>query len=255
MDDEIVTNPFFKEQVRQSADYFDNWLYTGVSKIFIQDGGEPFRRSFYCDLYDVFLAHHNLKTGISEDIAHNCLGCNFEEGAKNISLFFKYNIETDSLRYFLTLYSMLFYIQAERLGVIYKELGFKVANKDEFDWSAFPVLQRIKYWANFFKHPKYYMLLHHPEFYIDGDPSIPNIMVNGKIDDAFIQQFYRGGKNNEELKTNLENKDKYIVVFPNILTFTQELCAELKKIVETITNDPKAIENLSAYTLENGLFT
>lgn len=247
MSEELIHNAFFKEQVAKCAEYFENWLYTRVSKVF-EDKGEPLKQTFYCDLYDVFSEYYKSQEGKENEIAHNCIGCNFEEGASNIELFFKYNKNTDSERYFLTLYSMLFYLQAERLAVIYKELGFIVINKDEFDWSAFPILQRIKYWANFFKHPKYYMLLHHPMFFIDGDPSTPNFMINGVIDDTFIHKFYSGGKLNNDLRAELQNKDKYIIIFPNLLNLTKDLCSEFEKIVKLIASDKAIIAKLATYT-------
>jgi hypothetical protein len=241
-------NIYFKEQVLASSEYFEQWLYSGDIKSFITDKGEPIKKSFYCELHDVFLDYHKSLEGNENDIVHNCIGCNLEEGARTIELFFYHNKNTDSKRYFLTLYSLLFYLQAERLAVIYKELGYKVPNKDKFDWSAFPVLQRINCWANFFKHPKSYMLLHHPMFFIEGEPHIPNLMINGIIDDSFIHKFYKSRENNGDLRIELENKDNYIVVFPNLLELTMDLCSEFEKIKTLILNNKKLVEKLAAYT-------
>lgn len=241
-------NIYFKEQVLASSEYFEQWLYKSESKSFILDKGEPIKKSIYCELYDVFSDYHNSIEGNENDIAHNCIGCNLEEGARTIELFFYHNKNTDSKRYFLTLYSLLFYLQAERLAVIYKELGYKVANSDDFEWSAFPVLQRIKYWANFFKHPKSYMLLHHPSFFIEGEPLIPNLMNNGIIEDSFIHKFYKGSKYNYDLRIELENKDSYIIIFPNLLELTMDLCAEFENIKTLILNDKKLVEKLATYT-------
>lgn len=245
---------FFKKQVLDSAEYFENWLYKKQSKIVAEENDE-WKKTFYCDLYDVFSDYHRSQIGKEHEIAHNCIGCNFEEGTSNIELFFKYNQNSESERYFLTLYSLLFYLQAERLAVIYKELGYTVQNKDEFNWAAFPVLQRIKYWANFFKHPKYYMLLHHPAFYIEGDSFIPNFMINGVIDDDFINKFYSGGKLNEDLRVELENKDNFIVVFPNLLNLTKDLCNEFEKIVLLISNDKEIVSKLATYTTTKSILS
>lgn len=238
---------YFAQQLGLSAEYFDKWLYRRDSKVFELEG-KPKKQTFYNDLYDIFSKHHKAQKGKEQEIGHNCIGCNFEEGARNIELLFKYNRNTDSERYFLTLYSLLFYLQAERLAVIYKEIGYTVKGKDEFDWASFPVLQKIKYWANFFKHPKYYMLLHHPMFFIEGDPSTPNFMINGIINNDFIHKFYSGGKHNEDLRTELENKDMYIIIFPNLLEFTKQLCEEFEKIIHVIMNDKTLIEKLASYT-------
>lgn len=242
-------NQYFKQQVQESAEYFESWFYRKESEVF-EVGGKPQKISLYCDLYDVFSRHHQNQEGKESEIAHNCIGCNFEEGVRNILLFFTYNKEVNSERYFLTMYTLLFYLQAERLGVIYKEIGYnKTSNgKIEFDWTIFPELQRIKFWANFFKHPKSYMLLHHPSFFIEGDPDIPNFLVNGVINEQFIQKYYRGDKHNDGLRLTLENQENFIVIFPNILEFTKSLCAEFEKIIHRISNDEKLIEQLAPYT-------
>jgi hypothetical protein len=245
----IDYDKYFNEQIQHSESYFNKWLYTSESKI-LTHKGEPIKKTVYCELDDTFSNYHSSKIDNEHGIAHNCLSCNFKEGAKNIELFFEYNKNTNSRRYFLTLYSLMFYLQAERLGVIYKELGFNIEYKGEskFNWTAFPKLQRIKYWANFFKHPKYYMLLHHPMFFIEGDPYTPNLIINGIIDDAFIHKFYSGGKSNKDLRAELENKNNFIIIFPNLLNLTIDLCSEFEKIVTLITNDKETIAKLATYT-------
>jgi hypothetical protein len=234
---------YFKNQVKFASEHFEEWLNNKESILFGS-------HSIYNDLYDTFSSYHKSQKGKENDIAHNCIGCNFDEGARNIQLFFKYNLDVNSERYFLTMYSLLFYLQAERLGVIYKEIGFvkTVRNKEVFDWLAFPELQRIKCWANFFKHPKDFMLLHHPSFFIEGDPNIPNFLVNGVINDSFIQKYYKGDNHNKDLRLILENKENFIVIFPNLLDFTVKLCLEFERIVDKIKNDTATIEKLAPYT-------
>jgi hypothetical protein len=242
-------NQYFKLQVQESAEYFENWFYRKEGKV-IEFQGKPQKISLYCDLYDVFSKHHQNQEGKERDIAHNCIGCNFEEGARNILLFFNYNKEVNSERYFLTMYTLLFYLQAEKLGVIYKEIGYSKMSKGkiEFNWTSFPELQRIKFWANFFKHPKSFMFLHHPSFFIEGDPDIPNFLVKGVIDEQFIQKYYKCDKHNDDLRLTLENQENFIVIFPSILEFTKSLCTELEKIIQVISNDKKLIEQLVPYT-------
>ena len=148
---------------------------------------------------------------------------------------------------------MLFYLQAERMAVIYSELGFiKIQRKKKvFDWCKSPELLRIKYWANFFKHPKAYMLLHHPSFFIQGDPNIPNFMVNEIIDEKFIQTFYKGDEKNLDLRDKLLNKDGVIIIFPNLVKFTKDLCREFEKLVDLIVSDEKHILQLANSTSLN----
>lgn len=237
---------YFKEQIKESSDYFETWYYRKENQVFISQG-KPIKDSLYRDLYDVFSDYSKEKVGNKNEISHNCIGCNFEEGARNILLFFKYNNEVLSQRYFLTLYTLLFYLQAERLAVIYKELGY-INSKKEFDWEKFPNLQRIKCWANFFKHPKSYMLLHHPDFFIEGDPYIPNFMVKGIIDEEFVRKFYNGWKYNEDLREVLSNQEDFKIIFPNLLNFTKCLCFEFEKIISVILSDKANIEKLSTFS-------
>lgn len=234
---EVKNYSYFLNQISECSKYFNDWLYNNQLDT---AGGS----SFYCRLFDLFHDYHFEKEGKT---SHNCIGCNLEEGARNIELFFKYNNEVESVKYFLTLYTLLFYLQAERLAVIYKEAG--IINYDgKFDWSKFPVLQLIKYWANFFKHPKFYMLLHHPIFYLDGDPDVPNFLINGMIDDEFIHKFYKSDKQNAELKLLLGNKDNFIILFPNMLELTKSLCMEFESIIYVIEGKSELISKLSELT-------
>ncbi len=233
----MKNNSYFLKQISESSNYFNDWLYNNKLN---SAGGS----SFYCRLFDLFHDYHFEQEGKT---SHNCIGCNLEEGARNIELFFKYNNQVESVKYFLTLYTLLFYLQAERLAVIYKEAGIIIYD-GKFDWSKFPVLQRIKYWANFFKHPKFYMLLHHPIFYIDGDPDVPNFLINGIIDDEFIHKFYKSDKQNAELKLLLGNKDNFIVLFPNMLELTKSLCIEFESIIHVIEGNSELISKLSELT-------
>lgn len=242
---------YFQEQVNAASNYFEDWIYSrNCNTPDVKNKTE--QTSYYSQLHSTFSSIYK-SHGLSHTFKHNCIGCNLEEGAKNIELFFKYNKNVQSERYFLTLFTMLFYLQAERMAVIYSELGFiKIQRKKKvFDWCKTPELLRIKYWANFFKHPKAYMLLHHPSFFIQGDPNIPNFMVNEIIDEKFIQTFYKGDEKNLDLRDKLLNKDGVIIIFPNLVKFTKDLCREFEKLVDLIVSDEKHILQLANSTSLN----
>lgn len=232
---EKARNSYFLLQIRKSAEYFDKWLYRNDD-------------NFYTDLYHVFADHYRMSNGLQNVTAHNCIGCNLAQGARHIDLFFRNNSKEVSESYFLSTYCLLFYVQAERIAEIYKELGY-INGKGDFDWAQFPVLQKIKYWANLFKHPKSYMYLHHPIYWIEGDASIVP-QRDMKIDNNFVAKYYSGPSNNSELKSLLANR-KNAILFPNLLEFTKELCEEFEKIVTVISDNPEAIEKLSIYTIES----
>ncbi len=241
MDDpEVKYLQYFFNQTVEVADYFENWLYPNQKDADI-------KISTYCTLYDAFSESYQKKIGKPGIIAHNCIGCNLEESARIITFFLQTNKNCRNIQYYLTLYSLLFYTHVERLAVIYKEIGY-VTNKGEFNWNNFQNLQAIKYWANFFKHPKAYMFLHHPSFFIVTDPNKPNFMINGVIDDEFVKTFYKAGANNDLLRQKLANKNHVKVFYPDLIKMTQMLCVEFSKIVEVIINDPDIITKLESYT-------
>jgi hypothetical protein len=237
---------YFNQQVIESAEYFENWFYLG--KEISETKNQSKSETVYSKLIDALKENHQRRIGENYQYAHNCIGCNLEEGARNILLFFNYNKETLSTRYFLTMYTLVFYLQAERLAVIYKELGYIRKENGEFDWLEFPNLHRIYRWANFFKHPKSYMLLHHPDFFIEGDSYIPNFMVNQIIDDEFVLKYYNGKKNNVELRGKLANQESVKVIFPNLLEFTKNACCEFENIIRVITNENSHLQTLSNFT-------
>ncbi|HEY1019100.1 MAG TPA: hypothetical protein VGE25_08890 [Sediminibacterium sp.] len=241
---------FFSDRTRLVEQYFRDWhnKFAAVGKA--GDG-----RSRYCRLFDVFEERERRDLASPTDdkgniiTFHNCIGCNFEEGCLNILDFVEQFSGTEKVRTYLTIYTLLFYTLAERMGVIYKELNL-VDNKGEFDWIRFPVLRRIKHWANFFKHPKSYMFLHHPDYFLENDPDRPNFLVEGEVNSAFVDSFYKAGGKNAELRTLVKNKKDWKVIFPDLLVFTQELCAELDGACDYVMQ-PDNIETLRPFTLRD----
>jgi hypothetical protein len=233
---------YFHLQISECAEYFNNWLYPKEN---IDEDDKPFEKSVFCKIYDAF-ADFNSQKGLS-DTSHNCIGCNFEEGARTIDYFLQSNKGCSNIQYYLNLYSFLFYAEAERLAVIYKEIGY-TNSKLDFDWERFPNLQLIKYWANFFKHPKAYMFLHHPDYHIDSDPNKPNFMITLVIDNDFVKRFYKAGAKNEELRELLVNKARVKIFFPDLIDTTKILCDEFDKIITALTTNEVIIEKLNDYT-------
>lgn len=234
---------YFSNQTVECAEYFESWLYPTETRNKLTGN----KKSIYDSLYTTFSDNYRQKTGKPEIIAHNCIGCNFDDSASNILYFLNSNKNSQHIQYYLRIYTFLFYEHAERLGVIYKELGF-VDGNNKFNWSLFPALQSIKYWANFFKHPKSAMLLHHPDFFIDSDPNKPNFMINEIINDDFIKTYYKGDKSNDELRDKLANKNHVKIFYPNLIVTTKALCAEFAKIVDTIKSNQSYIDKLEPYT-------
>ena len=240
----MTENSFFSSQTKQVYEYFNEWLFSNPDN----KEEEESKKSIYCELYDVFHQKEFEVSNDSDKSYHNCIGCNFEEGCLTILDFLKKFSETTNISPYLTIYSLLFYSQAERLAVVYKELGYTSGNS--FDWTRFPTLRTIKHWANFFKHPKAYMFLHHPSYFIETDPEKPNFMINGVIDTAFVENFYRAGADNTMLQQLFENGTKFKIFYPDLLQFTRDLCAEFSAIIPVIKQEAHT-QLLRKYTIDN----
>jgi hypothetical protein len=233
-DDEEV---YFQKQIKESLDFFEAWLYPNTYRNLTYNG-VPIKKSLFIDKLAV-LSH------INEEYKHNCLPCNLTDGANLILSFLVNNLNCTNIRYFTNLYSILLYQQAERLGVIYYQLDYKTNN--EFDWSQFPNLQTIKYWANFFKHPKSSLFIHHPTFHIESYPNNPNIMYDGNINSEFVKKYFSGRKFNEELKSLLLNKN-FKIFFPDLIKYTKLICTESDFLISTILSNEDNIEKLKCYS-------
>lgn len=229
---------FFKEQSTKVFEYFEEWMETIDEK----SGKDKFS-----SLYKIFSEYERRQKN-DQKIYHNCIGCNLHEGSISIKLFLKNHIAYPSVRHYLMLYSLVFYIQAERIVTINDEMSDK-----QNDWSEFPNLQRIKRWANFFKHPKSYMFLHHAGYHISTDPERPNFSIDGILDDDFIQKYYSGNKQNEVLHSKLANQQKHKVFFPDLLEFTKSMCTEFDHFFAKIASNQEFINRLNKYTRESDL--
>lgn len=227
---------FFNNQINQVADYFENWLYSSSYQ-----KHTPSQKDIYT----------NSLNSLDYDNKHNCIPCNLKDGAKLIHQFLSNHRDCKSVPYYLSIYSLLFYLQAERCAVVYIQLDYTRDEKDsEFDWASFPVLQRIKHWANFFKHPKSAMFIHHPTFHIESYTSNPNFQFDGIIDSHFVKKYYSGKRRNKELEKKLSNND-FKVFFPDLIEFTKELCKEFNKLIKVINSTIENAEKLKVFSREN----
>lgn len=234
MEEEIE---YFQSQIRSISRYFYNWLYSGSFHM-IQFGPEPQRRSIYWENLES-LSH------ACDGYKHNSIPCNLTDGAHLIVQFLKNNEECKSIRYFVNIYTNFLYQQAERYAVVYQQIGITMGN-GKFDWSQFPYLQLIKYWANFFKHPKSSMFLHHPTFHIESYPGNPNFLFDGVINSDFVKKYYSGGNHNEELEKLLLNKE-FKVFFPDLIMLTEQMCSEFERIFDIVNQNVENVDKLQKF--------
>lgn len=223
---------FFQEQIKESLDLIENKLYLNV------DEKTKHVRSVFFDELELLSVGENSKL-------HNCVPCNLNYGINLIRYFLKTNLSCQHIKFFLNVYTNLLYQQAERFGVVYSKLGY-VGSKNEFDWNRFPKLQIIKYWANFFKHPKSTMFLHHTTFHIESYSDKPNFLFDGVIDCEFVKKYFSGSKLNKELEEKISNKD-FKVFFPDLVVFTNLICDESDEIIAKIKSNDANIEKLKSF--------
>lgn len=227
----------FQKQIKESSDFFEDWLYPSSYEN-ITYKGTPLKESVFFDKLEELSQD-------KDEYMHNCLPCNLTEGANLIRYFLNNNLTCENIEFFINIYTLLIYQQTERFGVIYFQLGYKT-NNNEFDWSQFPNLQKIKYWANFFKHPKSSMFLHHPTYHIESYSNNPNFMFDGSINSVFVKKYFAGPKLNQELEKLLLNKE-FKIFFPDILGFTKLLCDESEILINIINSKKENIEKLKLY--------
>lgn len=91
--------------------------------------------------------------------------------------------------------------------------------------------------ANFLKHPKSFMLVHHRIWEYKKDI---NIFTNKKIpliNNEFVKKYYSGDSRDKELVKELSNKEELTVLHPNPLELITEFCNTQKKFSELISKN------------------
>lgn len=66
-------------------------------------------------------------------------------------------------------------------------------------------------------------------------------MIKGVVDDTFMHGFYSVDESNGVSRPALENKDSFIIIFPNLLNLTKNLCTQFEDIITLIVNKPKGM--------------
>lgn len=230
--------PFFVNQTQRAFELFKQWNESKANGInFIDD--KPIE-SPYCRIHDAFDSYHRKIANDPFLHIHNCIGCNLSATANEIYYFLETNRNCDYSGYYIKTFTLHFYTHIENLAVIFKELGY--------DWGSFPTFQLIRAWANFFKHPKSFMFIHHPTYHIETDPDKPNFMINEIIDSNFVREFYHTRADNDKLFVRLGNKEDCKVFFPDLALTIKALCFEFEEFIKLITSNEVYLEKLGVLT-------
>lgn len=198
--------------------------YKGAFKVARKLLKDKYNSPLSCEIHDYFDNENN----------HNCLGCNLAEIESQYISFLKHYKRFHSENESFTLYILLSYLLVERIEQVMKLMELP----ESYRLEKFKTLITIRRWANFIKHPKSYMLVHHPSYIHENDPLIEGLK-EGKIqiNTGFIETYYNGESKNKELFKILENKTNVLVVYPNIEELTQCFCLEIRIFIDLIRDN------------------
>jgi hypothetical protein len=223
----------------------------------------PTANEKFKECYDLFLAKafdqdkiansckiHNAFGG-QEGQHHNCLGCNFADSSDMILRYLEQHEELTDIQQDFTVYILLLYLLVERIEIVFDIIQLP----DTYKAKHFKVFQQIRKWANFIKHPKSFILTHHPVYDFENSSTVHQQQFTETIKDSFVEQYYKGHtdqndqkKQNKELYNKLRNKKDILVLFPDIAQLTDKLCYSYNKFVDLIINNDVYIEILNDET-------
>ena len=181
--------------------------------------------------------HNSFKDG------HNCVACNLNVNSELIIKFLLQYKEFGDVNLTFTNFILLLYLLVER----YNEYFNLLTLQESYRLRYFQVFQEIKWWANFLKHPKAFMLVHHPVFVYntmkynseqDNYELIEEAKKNGSIiDTEFVKEYYSGDKNNPKLYQKLTKKENFLVIYPDPISLITKFVDAQKKFVATIAEN------------------
>lgn len=182
--------------------------------------------------YDSFLC--NIHTNFEDEYKHNCVACNLKYTNDRIEKFMLgYRLYYD-VNFAMTGLIMLLYLQVE---CIFEYLDI-IKLPENYKMKEFRTLYKIKRWANFLKHPKTFMLVHHPIWAFEGMEYYENIATGEPIINTdFVQKYYSGDSKNKELFKELHGRKDILVLFPNPLELIKEFCEVQNKFSDLIKDN------------------
>lgn len=208
-----ILEAFFNETLEETLRIYEKEVFVGDTPIFSQ--------------------LHELMEENEED--HNCIGCNLGEYAMlNYSTLLLLD-GLVSIEQKMQLLIINLYLLVERIDTILDIIKLHEGYRKE----NFKTLSKIRKWANFIKHPKAFILAHHPVYTIEGFKDNKEIRIGASItiDTSFIIKYYSNDEKNKELFKAIENKEGILVVFPNPADLIEKLCEELKLFNKLLRNN------------------
>ena len=194
--------------------------------------------------YPIFAQiHHALKSNLQEG-GHNCLGCNLSEATNGIDYTLSKIVTADArLEFEYPEYLWWLYLFVERADTLFDIIGLP----QPYRRRHFDVFVTIRRWTNFLKHPGYFILVHHPSFFADGDDDFIEANYDFVIKTAFVRANYGAEAKSRKnaVRSKLENRKNIAVLYPNIVDLTENFCSAVRKMLDLIENNAVFREILS----------
>lgn len=208
-------------------------IFSHCSDLFSSEMNDESGNSYVCKIHDAFVGDSGKD--------HNCIGCNIADSTNLISKYLRSNHQYYDLHLDFTVYLMLLYLLVERMDRILWMLEYDETKKR----TLFVTLQPIRKWANFLKHPKSFILTHHPVYDFVNSGVSHRTTFSVIIDTPFVFRYYSGMELNDELYKILKNKRDVMVMLPNLHDLTRDICQDFKTFVDLIINTPANLARLN----------
>lgn len=208
--------------------------------------GEESKIPLACRMHEAF--------GALDGVSHNCLGCNFAEATNGIDhCLVKIMCSEGSLELDCADYIIWLYLFVERANIVFEAVslpdGYRARNFDCF--------VTIKRWANFIKHPNYFLMVHHAEWFIEGDEAFNADLYGCVIDTEFVRENYGAEDKSRKgaVRAKLQNKNDVAVLFPELGELTENFCAAALKLFDLAEKNEVFREMLSQVSTFDNYFS
>lgn len=186
-----------------------------------------------CKIHDAF--------GGLEKNHHNCLGCNFAEMTNSIRYVLQRyeNLDEADIGTFYSDYLLWLYLFIERMEMIFEIITLP----ESYRMRHFEIFRQIRRWANFTKHPGFFILVHHPQYFLEGDKNFDAKKFQVVIDTKFVYDNFGRDQDSKSLRRELTNKKDVAVLFPEPIHLTKEFC-EKTMLFKSIICDNKVYREI-----------
>jgi hypothetical protein len=231
---DLVKQVLEEQQLSEDKEQTENLqrLYKQVLEAYIAGNypGGPEGETLMCSIHDAF-----------QD-GHNCVGCNLNEQSGLLIRYLAGYPHFKDLQLVSVQFHLHLYLLAERYLTYIELIKLHESQRGRY----FSVFQKVIHWANFLKHPKSFVLVHHPSYLIAGlkeeQHDRSDFVV---IDDEFVKTYYADGELNGKLRGKLAKKENVMVRFPDPIGLIGEFVKAQQKFVELIKENAVFREILS----------